>query len=149
MPWRSVGDRGRHQLLVYADRAEMPLHAAALEALTQLAEGQDAWALPVFVITEFVRVSHPRLFDPPTPAAEALDAIDRLLASPSARLLLPGERFTQIFGDVVRASGCEGNHVFDAQIAALCVEHGARTILSQDRDFKRFAGLELRTLLTK
>jgi hypothetical protein len=136
-------------ILVYADRAEMPLHAAALAALTRLAEGREAWALPVFVITEFARVvSHPRLFDPPTPAAEALDAIDRLLASPSARLLLPGERFIQIFGDVVRASGCGGNHVFDAQIAALCVEHGARTILSQDRDFKRFADIELRTLTT-
>jgi toxin-antitoxin system PIN domain toxin len=134
-------------VLVYADRAEMTLHKAAVKALTRLAEGNDAWALPVFVIPEFVRVvSHPRLFEPPTPASEARDAVDRLLASPSARLLLPGDRFVGIFGDVVRTAGCQGNHVFDAQIVALCIEHGARTILSQDHDFKRFTGVELRTL---
>jgi toxin-antitoxin system PIN domain toxin len=129
-------------VLVYADREELPLHAAALDSLRSLAEGPAAWALPVFCLVEFVRVvSHPRLFDPPTPAREALDAVASLLASPSARLLLPGPRYWQILDDTIRKSNVAGNLVFDAQVAALCLESGARTLLTEDRDFTRFEGL--------
>ena len=59
-------------VLVYADREELPHHARALDVLRTLAEGPEAWALPVVCLGEFVRVvSHPRLFDPPTPPDEA------------------------------------------------------------------------------
>ena len=44
------------------------------------------------------------------------------------------------------ASGATGNLVFDAQIAALCREHGVERLLSEDRDFKRFPALTLVTL---
>jgi uncharacterized protein len=134
-------------ILVYADREEMPRHDEALAALRSLAEGAAAWALPVFCLGEFVRVvSHPRLFEPPTPVEDALDTVEALLGSPSVRLLLPGTRYWTLLDGVVRASEVKGNLVFDAQIAALCLEHGARELLTEDRDFTRFAGLTVRTL---
>ncbi len=129
-------------VLVYARRAELPRHADALAALRALATGPAAWGLPVFCVGEFIRVvTHPRLFDPPTAPDAAIDAIDGLLASPSVRLLSPGPRYWTLFGDLVRAGAATGNLVFDAQIAALCLEHGASTILSEDRDFARFPGI--------
>lgn len=134
-------------VLVQADRAELPLHREALAALRRLAEGDEAWALPVFCLGEFVRVvSHPRLFDPPTPAIEALEALSGLFESPSLRLLYPGPRYWTLFEGVVDRSRVQGNLIFDAQIAALCLEHGAGTILSEDRDFTRFDGIVLRPL---
>ena len=134
-------------VLVYADREELPLHTAALAELRKLAESPAAWALPVLCLAEFVRVvSHPRLFDPPTPPGEALDSIAALLLSPSVRLLLPGPRHWQILDTIIRESRVTGNLVFDAQIAALCIENGSRTILTEDRDFTRFDGLTIRTL---
>ena len=36
--------------------------------------------------------------------------------------------------------------MFDAQIAALCREHGIDTILTNDRDFERFEPLQVRRL---
>ena len=36
--------------------------------------------------------------------------------------------------------------MFDAQIAALCREHGIDTILTNDRDFGRFQPLRVRLL---
>jgi hypothetical protein len=70
-------------VLIYAGRQELPQDAMALAILRELAEGNAAWALPVFCLGEFVRVvSHPRVFDPPTPPVEALNAIDALLESP-------------------------------------------------------------------
>jgi toxin-antitoxin system PIN domain toxin len=136
-------------ILVYADREQMPLHQRALEALRDLAESPAAWALPIFCVGEFVRVvSHPRLFDPPTPAEKALESMDNLLLSPSVRLLHPGRRYWPLLKRAIAESGASGNLIFDAQIAALCLEHGATTLLTQDRDFTRFPGLTVKTLGT-
>ena len=134
-------------ILVHAGRREMSHHAAAVAALTELAEGNAAWALPVFCVGEYIRVvSHPRLFSPPTSTSSALAQVKSLLASPSARLLMPGPRYLPLLGPALAASGASGNLVFDAQIAALCLESGATTLLTEDRDFSRFPGLSTRRL---
>ncbi len=136
-------------ILVYADREESALHAAALRALRLLAEGDEAWAIPVFCVGEFLRViSHDRLFDPPTPVLDAMDSVESLLASPSARLLVPGDRYLRLLRGMVEESHVHGNLVFDAQIAAVCLEHGATTLLTEDRDFARFRSLKPMTLDT-
>jgi toxin-antitoxin system PIN domain toxin len=130
-------------VLLYADREETPQHRAALRAIRRLAEGQEAWAVPIQCIGEFLRVvSHDRVFRPPTPVEEAFASIESLLASPAARLLIPGNRYLQILRDVIARSGVRGNLVFDAQIAAVCLEHGATTLLTEDRDFTRFQGIK-------
>jgi hypothetical protein len=41
----------------------------------------------------------------------------------------------------------KGNLVFDAQVAAVCLEHGATTILTQDRDYHRFPGITVRGIV--
>ena len=136
-------------ILIYADRAELPLHEAALAALSRLAEGAETWAIPVFCIGEFLRVvSHPRVFDPPTPVGEALSSVNALLDSPSVRLLTPGPSYVTLLGQQLEESGVAGNLVFDAQIAAVCLEHGVRTLLTEDRDFTRFRSLQTRSLAT-
>ncbi|MCE9630194.1 MAG: PIN domain-containing protein [Planctomycetia bacterium] len=134
-------------ILVYADREESALHNAALRAVRQLAEGDEAWAIPIFCIGEFLRVvSHDRLFDPPTPAIDAVDSMESLLASPSARLLVPGDRYLNLLRSLIEESKVQGNLVFDAQIAAVCLEHGATMLLTEDRDFARFRTLKPLTL---
>lgn len=129
-------------ILIYADREESPQHEAALQAVRRLAEGHEAWAIPIFCVGEFLRVvSHDRVFDPPTPVSDALTAMESLLASPSARLLVPGDRYLPLLRSLIEKSGVSGNLVFDAQIAAVCLEHGATTLLTEDRDFARFPGI--------
>jgi hypothetical protein len=134
-------------VLVHAQRPGRPEHAPALAWLQHLATGPIPWGLPVFCLGEFLRVvTHPRLFDPPTPVADALAALEGLIASPSVRVLLPGSGFPRLLAECVRRGDARGNLVFDAQIAALCLEHGATDLLTCDRDFARFPGLRLRTL---
>jgi len=119
----------------------------ALAALRRLAVGIDPWGIPVFVIGEFVRlVTHPGLFDYPTSIEDALRAIDGLFGSDGARLLMPGSRYWSILQRVAMDGNATGNHMFDAQIAAVCLEHGATTILTEDKDFRRFTGLTVRGL---
>ena len=134
-------------ILVYAHRAETPLHTVALARLKQLAADALPWAIPVFCVGEFVRVvTHPRIFDPPSPLDVALAAVDALVAAPSVRLLLPGQAFPAHFAACARAAGAAGNLVFDAQIAAVCREHGVDQLLTADRDFARFADVTVVTL---
>lgn len=134
-------------ILVHADREESPLHAAALRAVRNLAEGDEAWAIPIFCVEEFLRVvSHDQLFDPPTPVVDPLGSMASLLASPTARLLTPGDRYLRLLRSLIEESHVRGNLVFDAQIAAVCLEHGAATLLTEDRDFARFSGLKTLTV---
>jgi toxin-antitoxin system PIN domain toxin len=136
-------------ILIHADRVELPLHRLALAALKRLAEGSEAWAIPVFCIGEFLRVvSHPRVFDPPTPVEEAWASVNALLESPAVRLLTPGASYIALLGEQLKATDVKGNLVFDAQIAAVCLEHGARTLLTEDRDFARFRGIRQQPLAT-
>lgn len=133
-------------ILVYAHREEAPQHTSALAALTELADGQAAWALPVFVVAEFLRVvTHPNM-TPPTAASEAIAKLDLLLDSPSLRLLFPGNRYWEILKRAALDAAVRGNLFVDAQIVAVCLEHGATTILTEDRDFRRFEGITVRRL---
>ncbi len=134
-------------ILIYAHREECSQHRAARARLTKLAEGHALWAIPVFCLGEFIRVvTHPRLFDPPHSIAEACSALDRLLESPSLRILNPGERFWPLLAEAIRDADATGNLVFDAQLAALCRESGVSALLTEDRDFARFPKLRTERL---
>ena len=110
--------------------------------------GPAAWGVPVFVAGEFLRVvTHPRLFDRPSKLEDALAALDGLLSSGTARLLLPGERYWSILRETALDGRASGNLLFDAQIAAVCIEHGVTTIMTEDRDFRRFSRMQVLPLV--
>lgn len=44
---------------------------------------------------------------------------------------------------VLRDSHASGNLVYDAHIAALCLEHGVSELITGDRDLLRFPGLKI------
>ena len=134
-------------ILVYAHREELPLHRKALARLVELAESPFPWGLPVFCIAEFLRVvTHPKLFDPPSAIEDGLAAIAGLVKSPSLALLNPGAMYWNILEEIIRQSRVKGNLLYDAQIVAVCRENGVNDILSEDRDFSRFTGVNLHTL---
>ncbi len=134
-------------VLVYAHREELPQHVSAKARLTELAEADATWAIPVFCLGEFLRVvTHPRLFDPPYRVDEACTALERLLESPSLRILHPGERFWRLLREAMLEANASGNLAFDAQIVAVCREAGVSALLTEDRDFARFERFPLEHL---
>lgn len=134
-------------ILIYAHRQEFPQHGRALTALSSLAEGSELWAIPVVCLSEFLRVvTHPAVLKPPSTIAQASTSVEALLASPSLRLLTPGDRHGALLLQLVRQHQITGNLVFDAQIVALCLEHGVRDLLTEDRDFGRFTQISPQTL---
>ena len=131
-------------ILVYAHRADSPWHRAADRALTDLAEGPSSWAIPWPCLFEFFAiVTHPKIYRPPTPARDALTQIECWLESPTLVLLSEGEGFWETLQPLLAQSAVQGAAVHEARLAALCLRHGVKTLLSADRDFSRFP--ELRT----
>ena len=131
-------------VLVHAHRKDSPKHGAAHARVVALAEAPSRWAIPVFCLGEFLRVvTHPRLFHSPHSADEACEALSRLLASPSVTVLRPGADYSALFVAAVREANAVGNLVFDAQIVALCREAGVSQLVTEDRDFDRFKGLNV------
>ena len=92
----------------------------------------------------FLRVvTHPKVFDPPTPLEPALEYAEAMRSQPNCVVLAPGSRHWGIFVGLCRRANARGNLVPDAYLAALAIESGSQFITS-DRDFSRFDGLEWR-----
>ena len=126
-------------ILVYAHFPRLPKHQASRERLGELAESGARWSIPVFCVGEFFRIAtHRRLFDPPFSTVEAIEAIKRVLASPTLIILYPGGEYLRLLYEAMLEASTTGNLVFDAQIVALCRESGVRALLTEDRDFHRF-----------
>jgi toxin-antitoxin system PIN domain toxin len=134
-------------ILVHAHRADSPWHPAASSALTEAA--RVPWAIPWPCIHEFLAIAtHPRIFDPPTPGPEALEAVRRWLSTPTLVMMSEDDAYWEILAEVLRKSGVAGPRIHDARIAALCLQNGIDELWTADRDFSRFTGLRTRNPLT-
>jgi predicted nucleic acid-binding protein len=99
-------------------------------------------------VHEFLAIAtHPRVFDPPSPLADALSAVESWLAVGTVSLLQEVEGYWEVLTRLLRAARVTGPKVHDARIAALCVQHAVTELWTADRDFSRFAGLRTRNPL--
>jgi toxin-antitoxin system PIN domain toxin len=129
-------------ILVYAHREDSGWHERALETVTELAEGRSAWAIPWPCLWEFLAIAtHPRIYNPPSPAEDALLQIERWLESPSLHLLSEGEAFFESLSMTIKKAKVRGPAVHDARIVAICLRHGVSRLLTADRDFSRYPQL--------
>lgn len=126
-------------ILVYAHRGDSPSHAPAAKAIAELAERRASWAIPWPCIHEFLAIStHPRIYDPPTPAGDAIAQVEAWLDSPSLVLLGEGNSFWPTLTSLLTGPSVLGPRIHDARIAALCLSHDVGELWSADRDFSRF-----------
>jgi uncharacterized protein len=93
-------------------------------------------------------VTHPKVFERPTPLDVALDVVNQIRGQPQAVPIRPGPRHWAIFEKLVRSSEAKGNLVPDAYHAALAIESGCDWITT-DKGFLRFPGLRARHPLRK
>lgn len=131
-------------LLVYAHREDSPFHDKALALMRGLANGSARWAIPWPCVHEFVAiVTHPRIYDPPTPLDLALSSIRTWMASPMCVMIGEGFGYFDRFAGVVTTARITGPMVHDARVAAICLHNGVTQLMSSDRDFSRFPALRI------
>ena len=137
-------------LLVHAHREDSPFHNEAYACLRSLAEGNAAWAIPWPCVHEFLAiVTHPRIFDPPTPSRRAIEQIEAWIESPHLSLISESGGYLPCLASAVAKGRIRGAQVHDARVAALCLHHGVRELWTADRDFSRFRGFAARNPLVE
>ena len=135
-------------ILVYAHRGDSAWHPAAARCLAQLAQASAPWAVPWPCLHEFLAVvTHPRIYDPPTPLTSAIEQVEAWLESPSLTLLSESAGYWDVLRTCMRGGRIAGPMVHDARVAAVCRHHGVRELWTADRDFGRFPGLKVRNPL--
>ncbi|MFH0725528.1 MAG: TA system VapC family ribonuclease toxin [Pseudomonadota bacterium] len=135
-------------ILVYAHREESPFHEKAVACVTELAEGRAPWAIPWPCIHEFFSIiTHPRIYNPPSPIERAVDQLDAWFESPTLVLLSESMAHWSILSLIVSSAQISGPMIHDARIAVICMQNGVTELLSADRDFGRFHELKTRNPL--
>jgi hypothetical protein len=135
-------------LLVYAHREDSPWHDSAYARIVALAEGRSSWAIPWPCVHEFLSiVTHPRIYNPPTPLKNALGQVDAWLESPSLVVLSESADHWPSLRKILVSGRVSGPQVHDARIVAICRQHGVSELWTADRDFSRFSGVTVRNPL--
>ena len=135
-------------ILVYSMREDSPWHPKAIDQVREISQGRKLWAIPWPCVHEFLgTVTHPRIFKPPTPVADALQQVENWMKSPTLRLIGEGAGYWGHLKATVLEGQVPGPRVHDARIAAICEQHGVRELWSMDRDFSRFTRLRVRNPL--
>lgn len=131
-------------MLVYAHRADSPLHVEMRAWLEAQINADAAYGLSDLVVSGFLRiVTHPRVFEVPSAWADAIRFAEQLREQPNCVAIAPGPHHWEIFARLCKSSAAKGNLASDAYLAALAIEHGCEWITT-DRDFSRFPGLKWR-----
>lgn len=131
-------------LVLWAHHRQFSQHEKALlwwrRALNSSPQVGIAWP----TILAFLRVStHPRALSRPVGIDLAWSEVERWLDRPNVWIPVPTERHAAILDELLHRGRASGNHVPDADLAALAIEWGLE-LLSADRDFARYPGLRWR-----
>lgn len=135
-------------VLVYSLDPDNPSHVSANVAMAEaLAAGETVFVFPP-TLTAVLRVTtHPAVLSQPLSLHEAIEKLRQLLALPAVQIGVSGDRYFEALAEVAHAVDARGKLIHDAEIVALMKTHGVGRILTADRDFLRFDGIEV-TLLS-
>jgi toxin-antitoxin system PIN domain toxin len=132
-------------VLLYASDAASPRHARARAVLEDIARGPELTYLFWPTIVAYLRIAtHPAIFERPLSAREATENVTSLLSRPHVRAPGEGTDFWPRYVAVADDAAPTGNLVADAHLVALMLQNEVRTILTHDRDYRRFKGIEVR-----
>jgi len=131
-------------ILVQLHREDADLHQEIHQWLIHELHKPTRVAVSELALSGCLRVvTHPRVFNPPTPLKRALEFVEDLRSRPEIHLLAPGENHWSIFTELCHQADARGNLIPDAYHAALAMEMGCEWI-TLDHGFSRFDGLAWR-----
>ena len=92
------------------------MHAEYFDWLTERTQSPEAFALSELVLSGALRIlTHPRVFNPPTPLTKAFEFVEALRRQPNCVVIAPGPRHWQIFRELCERANAKGNLVPDAK----------------------------------
>jgi toxin-antitoxin system PIN domain toxin len=129
-------------ILIYAHDEASPSHSRARSWWEGALSRAEPVGLPWVVVLAVTRLlTHPGICESPLSPAQVRNLVEGWLAFPHVRIIHLSEQALSRFFDLLEEAGTGGNLSTDALIALHCLEHSA-TVVSNDRDFDRFAGVK-------
>jgi toxin-antitoxin system PIN domain toxin len=120
-----------------------PTHAHHLTARAWWAENDEPVGIPDVVASGAVRVlTNSRVFRPASSTTAVFAFLATLREHPQVLSGVPALDTMTHFEKICRDANATGNVVFDAYIAACAAAYGA-TVVTFDRDFRRFKGVRV------
>ncbi len=131
-------------VLLYAVDSASAHHERSRLWLDATLAGTEAVGLAWIALLAFIRIgTSTSILPTPLTADEATSQVETWLAAPAAVIAQPTPRHASLLRGLLHDTGTAGNLTTDAHLAVLALEHGA-DIVSYDRDFARFGGLQHR-----
>lgn len=125
-------------LLLYAVDSGSTHHVRAALWLESILNGDRRVALPWQTIGAFMRIAtHPRVYDRPLTATQAWAHVEGWLGAEPSWIPPATTHTARILGSIIGSTSVTANHLPDAQLAALAIEHGL-VVQTVDADFARF-----------
>ena len=131
-------------LVLWAHHRQFVQHDTALEWWRRTLNSSPQVGIAWPTIVAFLRIStHPGALRRPLRIEVAWAEVKRWLGRPNVWIPAPTDRHPAILDELLAKGRARGNHVPDADLAALAIEWGLE-LLSADRDFARYPGLRWR-----
>lgn len=128
-------------VVLAAHRRDHSQHAAVRRWFDEVLAGDVPFTVPATVWASFLRLAtHRRIFEVPTPRADAFAFLDATCAQPHHLLTGPGPRHFALLRELCDEAAAAGDLIPDAVLAAIAVEHDC-AIATLDRDFARFTSV--------
>lgn len=132
-------------VLLYASDRSSDRHVRARRFVETCAAGPEILCLTWPTMMSYLRIAtHPRIFSAPLSPDEAFGNISALTALPHVRAVSETDGFLDAYKHVAGEMPVRGNLVPDAHVAAILLQHGVRTLYTNDRDFRKFQSLDVR-----
>jgi len=133
-------------ILRYASDGRSALHRKATEFLHQCVAGREVFCLAWMTVMSYLRMAtHAATFLSgrfPIKTRRAMSR--RCWLRSTCRVIAEEEGFWDIYRDVTNDLPTKGNLVPDAHWAALLSQHGVVKLYTHDKDFRKFAFLDVR-----
>lgn len=131
-------------VVLAAHRADHPQHDPVRSWFDDTLTGHDPFAVPLAVWASFLRIAtNRRVFEVPTPRADAFDFITATRSQPLHAPLAPGPRHLALVRRLCEEADALGDLVPDAVIGAMAVEFDCE-LVTLDHDFARFPSVRQR-----
>jgi toxin-antitoxin system PIN domain toxin len=125
-------------VVLAAHRGDHPQHRPVRAWFEEAIAGDESFAVPDTVWASFLRLAtNRRIFEVPTPRADAFAFIEATCAQPRHLRLTPGPRHVALLRDLCEEADAAGDLIPDAVVGAVAVEYDCE-LVTLDRDFARF-----------
>ena len=132
-------------LLVYAFNVPDSRHAIAKQTLETLLTQKEQVAITDIVMFEFIsqatRIGSPGVSPS---AAQAVAALENWLSAPNVQVIRNSPKNFATFSRLCKETGRTGQKIYDAQIAAICIDNGVTEFVTGDKGFQQFTELRIR-----